>query len=65
MDTPAGRAGAAICWENYMPLYRRALYEKGIDVWCAPTVDDREIWRNSMRHIAYEGRCFVVNACQV
>lgn len=65
MDTPAGRAGAAICWENYMPLYRHALYEKGIDVWCAPTVDDREIWRNSMRHIAYEGRCFVVSACQV
>jgi len=65
MDTSAGRAGAAICWENYMPLYRYSLYEKGIDVWCAPTVDDRDIWRASMRHIAYEGRCFVVSACQV
>ena len=65
MDTSAGRVGAAICWENYMPLYRYALYEKGIDVWCAPTVDDRDIWRASMRHIAYEGRCFVVSACQV
>lgn len=65
METSAGRVGAAICWENYMPLYRYALYEKGIDVWCAPTVDDRDIWRTSMRHIAYEGRCFVVSACQI
>lgn len=65
MDTAAGRVGAAICWENYMPLYRAALYDKGIDVWCAPTVDERDIWQASMRHIAHEGRCFVVSACQV
>jgi nitrilase len=65
MPTRAGLAGSAICWENYMPLFRTAMYAKGIDIWCAPTVDEREIWRVSMRHIAYEARCFVVSACQV
>lgn len=64
VDTAAGRVSAAICWENYMPLFRTALHAKGLDVWCAPTVDDREIWQSSMRHIAYEGRCFLVSACQ-
>lgn len=64
VDTPAGRAGAAICWENYMPLLRTAMYAKGIEIWCAPTVDDRDIWQTSMRHIAYEGRNFLVSACQ-
>lgn len=65
MDTRAGRAAAAICWENYMPRYRDALYRRGIELWCAPTVDEREIWRVSMRHIAYEARCFLVSACQL
>ncbi|MFZ4690524.1 MAG: carbon-nitrogen hydrolase family protein [Polymorphobacter sp.] len=65
MDTVAGRVGAAICWENYMPMYRQALYGQGVEVWCAPTVDDRDIWQISMRHIAYEARCFLVSACQV
>ena len=64
LDTELGRVGAAICWENYMPLLRTAMYAKGVDIWCAPTVDDREIWQSSMRHIAYEGRCFLVSACQ-
>ncbi|MBU6297899.1 MAG: carbon-nitrogen hydrolase family protein [Alphaproteobacteria bacterium] len=64
VETPAGRIGAAICWENYMPLLRAAMYAKGIDIWCAPTVDEREIWQTTMRHVAYEGRCFVVGACQ-
>jgi nitrilase len=64
METRAGWAGAAICWENYMPLYRSALYSKGIDIWCAPSVDEREIWQVSMRHIAYEAQCFVVSFCQ-
>jgi nitrilase len=64
METRAGRVGAAICWENYMPLLRTAMYAKGLDVWCAPTVDERDIWQTSMRHIAYEGRLFVVSACQ-
>lgn len=65
INTEAGKIGAAICWENYMPLLRMAMYSKGIDIWCAPTVDTREIWRTSMQHIAYEGRCFLISACQV
>lgn len=65
VDTPAGRIGAAICWENNMPLLRVAMYAKGVQVWCAPTVDERDVWQASMRHIAYEGRMFVISACQV
>jgi nitrilase len=64
MQTAAGRVGAAICWENMMPLLRTAMYAKGLDVWCAPTVDERDMWQVSMRHVAYEGRLFVVSACQ-
>lgn len=63
-DTAIGRIGVAICWENYMPLYRQHLYNQGVQIWCAPTVDSREIWHSSMRHIAYEGRCFVLSPCQ-
>jgi nitrilase len=62
--TPAGRIGAVICWENYMPLLRMAMYAKGIELYCAPTVDDRETWIPTIRHIALEGRCFVLSACQ-
>ena len=64
LDTGFGRIGAVICWENYMPLLRAAMYAKGIQLYCAPTVDDRETWAVSMRHIALEGRCFVLSACQ-
>lgn len=64
VKTPAGLAGAAICWENYMPLLRYAMYAKGIQIWCAPTVDERDIWQTSMKHISYEGRTFLVSACQ-
>lgn len=65
VQSTAGKLGAAICWENHMPLFRTAMYSKGVEIWCAPTVDEREIWRSSMRHIAHEGRCFVVSCCQV
>lgn len=64
LDTPVGRIGAVICWENYMPLLRMAMYAQGIEIYCAPTVDDRDVWAASMRHIAVEGRCFVIAACQ-
>ena len=64
-ETALGRVAMAICWENYMPIYRQHLYAQGVDLWCAPTVDAREIWQASMRHVAYEGRCFVLSACQV
>ncbi|MDS0137906.1 MULTISPECIES: carbon-nitrogen hydrolase family protein [unclassified Amycolatopsis] len=63
VPTAAGRAGAAICWENHMPLLRAAMYAKGVEIWCAPTADDRDVWQASMRHVADEGRCFVVSAC--
>jgi nitrilase len=65
IETGAGKIGAAICWENFMPLLRMTMYSKGIEIWCAPTVDTREVWQTSMRHIAYEGRCFLISACQV
>jgi len=63
-DTEIGKIGAVICWENYMPLLRTAMYAKGIELYCAPTVDDRETWARSMQHIAFEGRCFVLSAVQ-
>ena len=94
-DTPIGKLGAAICWENRMPLYRTALYAKGqllmqcrlkhlgfykkilqsfffifrfwclgIELYCAPTADGSKEWQSSMLHIAIEGGCFVLSACQ-
>jgi nitrilase len=64
VDTPWGKLGAVICWENYMPMMRMAMYGQGIALYCAPTADDRECWTASMRHVALEGRCFVLSACQ-
>jgi predicted amidohydrolase len=64
LDTPAGRLGAVICWENYMPLLRMAMYAKGIQIWCAPTADARDTWIATMQHVACEGRCFVLSANQ-
>ncbi|AXF56700.1 carbon-nitrogen hydrolase family protein [Salicibibacter kimchii] len=64
VDTPFGRVGGLICWENYMPLARMALYQKGVDLYIAPTADARDTWQSTLRHIACEGRCFVLASNQ-
>jgi nitrilase len=63
-NTSIGNIGAVICWENYMPLMRTAMYGQGIQLYCAPTADHRPIWVTSMQHIAAEGRCFVLSTNQ-
>jgi nitrilase len=65
VDTPFGRLGGLTCWENYMPLARAALYAQGVDVYLAPTWDNSDAWVPTLRHIAKEGRIYVigVNFC--
>jgi nitrilase len=59
-ETPFGRLGGLLCWENYMPLARAAMYAQGVDVWLAPTWDRGETWVSTLRHIGKEGRVLVV-----
>ncbi|NAS10655.1 carbon-nitrogen hydrolase family protein [Poritiphilus flavus] len=63
-QTQIGKLGGLICWENYMPLARMAMYSKGVEIYIAPTADSREEWTATMRHIALEGRCFVLGCNQ-
>jgi nitrilase len=60
VETPFGRLGGLVCWENYMPLARFALYESGIELYVASTADDSEGWQSTLVHIARESRCFVI-----
>lgn len=63
-STKLGKIGGLICWENYMPLARMALYGQGVEIYLAPTADSRENWQSTVRHIACEGRCFVLGCNQ-
>ena len=64
LSTEIGRIGGLICWENYMPLARMAMYSKGIEIYLAPTADARPAWQSTMQHVALEGRCFVLASNQ-
>jgi nitrilase len=64
VDTPFGRVGGLICWENYMPLARMAMYGQGVQIYLAPTADARPRWQSTLQHIAIEGRCYVLGCNQ-
>lgn len=64
LDTEIGKIGGLICWENYMPLARMAMYAKGVELYLAPTADARDAWQATLRHIGCEGRCFVLGCNQ-
>ncbi len=64
LDTELGKIGGLICWENYMPLARMAMYGKGVQLYLAPTADSRDTWQATLIHIACEGRCFVLGCNQ-
>lgn len=63
-QTRIGKLGGLICWENYMPLARMSMYQKGVEIYIAPTADARPEWISTMQHIALEGRCFVLGCNQ-
>ncbi|KAI9484902.1 nitrilase II [Zychaea mexicana] len=60
--TLSARVSSTICWENYVPMLRQHYYNQGVQIYCAPTVDTREVWASTMTHVALEGRCFVLSA---
>ncbi len=64
LETELGKIGGLICWENYMPMARMAMYSKGVELYLAPTADARDSWQSTLRHIACEGRCFVLGCNQ-
>jgi nitrilase len=64
IESEFGKIGGLICWENYMPLARMAMYAKGVGIYLAPTADARDSWQATVRHIALEGRCFVLGCNQ-
>jgi nitrilase len=63
IETGLGRIGGLVCWENYMPLARFALYESGVEIYIAATADDGEKWQATLVHLALESRAFVVSPC--
>ncbi len=64
IEAEFGKVGGLICWENYMPLARLAMYSQGVDIYLAPTADSRDSWQATMQHIALEGRCYVLGCNQ-
>ncbi|RME99914.1 MAG: carbon-nitrogen hydrolase family protein, partial [Chloroflexi bacterium] len=63
-DTPIGVLGGLLCWENYMPLARQAMYNRGVQIFVAPTWDSSDIWLATLRHVAKEGGMYVIGCCQ-
>jgi nitrilase len=63
VESPVGRLGGLVCWENYMPLARFALYESGLELYLAPTADDGDAWQSTLVHLARESRAFVISPC--